>query len=171
MTDMTHHIIVMIVPLVISNSIHMVVVKRNLFPSTSQPLWNWGFGKNKTWRGLVFVPVANAIVLMLISLLSPIEISAPAFLGFILGLAYMFAELPNSFVKRRLGLAPGENHGRYRVAFSILDKLDSATGVIVVYTLTGHATWQEALWLLLFAFAAHVMVSALLVTLKIKSSF
>jgi len=171
MSELVRHSAVVILPLIVSNSIHMVVVKRNLFPLAASPLWSRGFGKNKTWRGLLFVPVSNALVLTLIAPLIPSGVEMPAILGFALGLAYMVFELPNSFVKRRLGLAPGENQGKYKVAFSIVDKMDSAVGVVLAYLLLGHATWQIALWLLLIASMAHVGVSALLVTLKIKSAF
>src|SRR5688572_17527768 len=101
MSDLTAHIVIVIVPLALSNSIHMVLVKKDIFPVTSIPIWSWGFGKNKTWRGLLFVPFANGVVLMLISFMVPLSIEAPAILGFELGLAYMLFELPNSFLKRR----------------------------------------------------------------------
>jgi hypothetical protein len=171
MNELARHCLIVIVPLVISNSVHMVIVKRNLFPGTSTPLWSWGFGKNKTWRGLLFVPLANALTLTVMSLLMALDIETPSILGFVLGLAYMVFELPNSFVKRRLGIAPGDGHGKYRIAFSIVDKMDSAVGVVLIYALFGHATWQAALFLLFIAVMAHAIVSALLVTLKIKSSF
>lgn len=171
MDELVRHIIVVIVPLVVANSLHMVVVKRNLMGFTNESIWIWGFGRNKTWRGFLFVPTVNALIVAAIGLIVPTGAETPALLGFILGLAYMISELPNSFLKRRLGLPPGETHGRFGLAFSIIDKTDSAIGVVLAYVLLGHATWQTGLWLLLIASLTHVAVSLLLVALRIKSAF
>jgi len=171
MAEINRHLLIVIVPLVLSNSLHMVIVKRNLLPAIHTPIWLWGFGRNKTWRGLIFVPVVNAIVLTLLSLSISPYLAMPAVIGFVLGLAYMIFELPNSFLKRRLGMAPGENTGKHRIAFSMLDKMDSAIGVVLMYLMLGYCTWQVALWLLLIASATHIVVSALLVMLRLKSTF
>lgn len=168
MSDFMKHIFVVIVPLVLANSIHMVVVKMNLLHSIHQPLWVWGFGRNKTWRGMLFVPLANAMILTLLAAITPLDISSPAIPGFILGLGYMLSELPNSFVKRRMGIASGEHRG---ILFSVIDKMDSAVGVVLVYTLMGYATWGTSLLLLLIASTTHIAVSVLLVMLRLKSSF
>jgi hypothetical protein len=171
MAEINRHLLIVVVPLVLSNSVHMIFVKHNLLPAINTPLWTWGFGRNKTWRGMLFVPVVNALVLTLLSLSVSPYLAMPALTGFILGLAYMIFELPNSFLKRRLGIAAGENAGKHRIAFSMLDKMDSAIGVVLTYLLLGYCTWQVALWLLLIASATHIVVSALLVMLRLKSTF
>jgi hypothetical protein len=171
MGEINRHLLIVIVPLVLSNSLHMVIVKRNLLPAINTPLWAWGFGRNKTWRGLLFVPVVNALVLTLLSPAITPNLPMPAVIGFVLGLAYMIFELPNSFMKRRLGIAAGESPGKHRIAFSMVDKMDSAIGVVLAYLLLGYCTWQAALWLLVIASATHVAVSALLVILRLKSTF
>jgi hypothetical protein len=53
--------------------------------------------------------------------------------GFLLGLFYALFELPNSFLKRRLGIVPGKTiKGFKKVFFIILDQADSIFGVALV---------------------------------------
>lgn len=58
----------------------------------------------------------------------------PALVGALLGIAAWTGELPNSFVKRRLGIAPGEQRR-------------SAGGVVI--SVIDQADWVPAAWLLL----------------------
>jgi hypothetical protein len=48
--------------------------------------------------------------------------------GAICGAAYVVAELPNSFVKRRLGIAPGASAHGARAAQYLIDQVDSVVG-------------------------------------------
>ena len=171
MKELLSHIVIVIVPLVISNSLHMVVVRKNMFAMANEAIWDWGFGKNKTWRGFLFVPITNAFIVTILVQTIPLNLESPMVVGFALGFAYMFAELPNSFLKRRVGILPGGNHGRFSLAFSVLDKTDSAIGVVLTYVLMGNASWQTGMWLLLIASFTHVFVSLLLVAMRIKSAF
>ncbi|WP_156101296.1 CDP-archaeol synthase [Flavobacterium gilvum] len=95
----------------------------------------------------------------------------PIFLGFILGLAYMAFELPNSFFKRKLGIKPGESALNKKYFFVMLDKIDSAFGVALVYYLLGCVNFSTAILLLFVNSLTHILMSLVLVSLKIKSSF
>ena len=53
--------------------------------------------------------------------------------GIIIGLAYVLAELPNSFVKRRLGAAPGELPEKNARIFMLADQLDSGILCLIAY--------------------------------------
>lgn len=54
-------------------------------------------------------------------------------LGLLVGTAAMLAELPNSFLKRRMGIAPGAQTGGIRgLAFHVLDQIDVVFGAWVV---------------------------------------
>ena len=81
------------------------------------------FGDNKTWKGLIGYIILNiftACLWGLICSVSKIEqynflyvnhgntITYNIVLGILLGLAYALCELPNSFIKRRLNIAPGK---------------------------------------------------------------
>ena len=71
------------------------------------------------WRGFMVLPVAsscafaglayvrNALPEWLTNGMWGLPVTSYAFLGFISGLAFMLAELPNSFLKRQLGIVPG----------------------------------------------------------------
>lgn len=64
----------------------------------------------------------------------PVAEANPALVGALLGIASWTGELPNSFVKRRLGIAPGEQRrSPLGVAISVLDQAD----------------WVPTAWLLL----------------------
>jgi CDP-2,3-bis-(O-geranylgeranyl)-sn-glycerol synthase len=101
-------------------------------------------GDNKTIRGfLVMVPATG----LAFGLLSSALIAFPsglsglwaltppeyALLGAWGALGFMAGELPNSFVKRQLGIAPGEAaQGRVSGAlFSVIDRIDSIVGLML----------------------------------------
>ena len=54
-------------------------------------------------------------------------------IGLLVGLAYVLFELPNSFIKRRLGIEPGKPaKGVKKVLFIFLDQADSMFGIVLV---------------------------------------
>jgi CDP-diglyceride synthetase len=74
------------------------------------------FGDHKTLRGfLIMLPASAVSFVVLASLvhnpaalgLWPLTLGGYARLGAIAGFGFMAGELPNSFVKRRLGIGPG----------------------------------------------------------------
>src|SRR5882757_8124019 len=99
MSDIPRHLLIVMVPLLLTNVLHMLVVKYNFFASLAIPIHDGTFGKNKTWRGFLFVPMANACMLGLVSSLAGLKIENVFLLGGILGIAYIASELPNSFIK------------------------------------------------------------------------
>ena len=130
------------IPVVIGGVLHMVVVSRNYFPGLAQPIWQRAFGANKTWRGFIVVPAltaAAALVLLplewLLAERSPFAGHSLLFAGAIAGLGYMLGELPNSLVKRRLGIGAGELPQQGKVITIAVDQLDSAVGVALAYLL------------------------------------
>jgi len=87
MLNLLNHIVVVLLPLVLTSSLHMVVVKRNFLAPFNIPLWNYGFGTNKTWRGVIFVPMVNACLVWIIAQIKPIDSLNPLALGYMLGIA------------------------------------------------------------------------------------
>ena len=57
----------------------------------------------------------------------------PVVLGVVLGLAYTLAELPNSYVKRRRGIAPGKLPEHNRLLHAFIDQADSAIACTLAY--------------------------------------
>jgi len=120
---------------------HMLVVKYNLFNSLKVPFSSRQFGQNKTWRGLLFVGLANGLFSLLLTYFLPWEIKNPFLLGMVLGIAYILFELPNSYLKRRIGIGPGEESKDNKLLHGLLDKLDSSFGVSLVYFLLGYGSF------------------------------
>lgn len=99
------------------------------------------FGDNKTARGfVVMVPAAGAAFFLLSLLvrhhatgLWPLTPGQYAALGAAAGAGFMLGELPNSFVKRQLGIAPGAPaSGSLAAALGFaVDRLDSAIGMLL----------------------------------------
>ena len=97
------------------------------------------FGDNKTWKGfLVMVPAVGVAFLgmaMIFNSPRPWPLSLPTYLalGCWSGLGYMLGELPNSFVKRQLGIEPGQppHHPIARAICFFIDQADSVVGALV----------------------------------------
>ncbi len=184
-----------LIPLIVSNVLHMVLVKKNGLTSLCIPLNSTLFGPNKTLRGFLFVPFVNGILYLvvnwpggwLLSGLSPeyylqqeINIGdinflnlllMQALIGAVYGLFYMLFELPNSWIKRRMGIASGESSTRFRWFFTLLDKTDSAIGVSLFFGFLNDFNIEMMLQFFLCASSLHFGISGLLVLSKIKKSF
>ena len=130
-------------------------------------------GDNKKLRGLMAMPLAAAVTFSILGGLQGwlpawleagtwnLSLSQYAALGFVCGLAFMLAELPNSFLKRQLGVPPGEapRHGILKPVTLTIDRLDSVVGVLLVVSLllpVEPATW---LWVFLLGPATHAAFS------------
>lgn len=190
-----------LLPLVITNIAHMVLVKRNGWSGLSIPIHVGAFGANKTWRGVVFVSFVNALCFGLINfpggvLLSHLNDTATdatlyndailrdlstwhgwedilfkCFIGWVYGMAYVLFELPNSWLKRRMGIAPGATATRGAFWFTLLDKTDSALGVSLVFCVLRDFSWSDALLFFITASALHFLFSWILYLRKIKKAF
>jgi CDP-archaeol synthase len=102
------------------------------------PIERKWFGENKTYRGVICVALGTAVGFVVIhprflSLWGGHRATELALLGLLVGTAAMLAELPNSFLKRRMGIAPGAQTGGIRgLAFHVLDQIDVVFGAWVV---------------------------------------
>ncbi len=141
------------------------------------------FGDNKRLRGLLVMPVAAAISFAGFGALRAelpqwlargmwdIPAGHYALLGLASGLVFMLAELPNSFIKRQLGVAPGGSPagGWGRVLCPLLDRFDSVLGVLIVLSLLVPTPVMTWLWVLLIGPGVHALFSALLHRLGVKA--
>lgn len=140
------------------------------------------FGDNKRLRGLVVMPAAAAASFWLVWTLREM---LPAWLarglwdlrpgqyvllGFAAGLAFMLAELPNSFLKRRLGVPPGQmpHAGWARLACPLLDRVDSVLGTLIVVSLLVPVSGMTWVWVLLIGPGLHAIFSSVLFRLRVK---
>lgn len=129
------------------------------FQALNVPIQTAWFGANKKWRGLISLPIAMLISVYLLSLLERLipalsrqEISFSNFnlieFGLLVGFIFNLAELPNSFIKRRLDIPPGDENNQL---FYFIDHMDSTYGVLI-------------LWYFYFHFPLHFIVTGLIVT-------
>jgi CDP-2,3-bis-(O-geranylgeranyl)-sn-glycerol synthase len=140
------------------------------------------FGDNKTWRGfVVMVPGVGAAFALLGGLSGPFgdglagglwPLSGRAYflLGCWVGLAFMAAELPNSFLKRQLDIAPGGTaaHPLGRAVGFCVDRLDSLLGGLLALALV--VPVPRFIWVatLLLGSVVHWLFSVLLLSLGVK---
>lgn len=108
------------------------------------------FGAHKTLRGfIVMVPAASAAFALLGSFAAPtfdvwhLGPAMYAALGALAGFGFMAGELPNSFVKRQLDIAPGAvRPGSFAAAIQFAaDRLDSGIGMLLVVSLLLPTSW------------------------------
>lgn len=137
------------------------------------------FGANKTYRGIAAVAAGSAAGYALQSFwpsLQPPPLRALAtpvvtVFGFAVGAAAMIAELPNSFLKRQLGIeagAPGRGWGA--PLLYVLDQVDFLLGAWPVACLYVRPTNGRVLWSLVFAVTAHQTISLLGALLGMRAS-
>lgn len=145
------------------------------------------FGDNKSWIGAA-VLICLAIILTvfwgLVNSLNP-AVQAHNWLysvhsntftynmvaGALLGLAYIVAELPNSFMKRRLRIAPGAVlSGMRGIPNIIIDHTDSVIGAAIVLWYLCRLTFVEFMVIIVVGGATHLIVNILLVRVGVKKN-
>ncbi|MCL2089644.1 MAG: CDP-archaeol synthase [Micrococcales bacterium] len=106
-------------------------------------------GDNKTWKGLAGMVVLGMVCTVVwgwvcdaLPRLEPLTyfyrshdntLAYNVVVGLAIGAAYALFELPNSFLKRRRGVAPGRGPGSgWGAGFVVLDQIDSVVGMVLV---------------------------------------
>jgi hypothetical protein len=117
-------------PVLGAPALHGPVLALDLLPALKRPLDGGAsfrrrrlLGDNKTVRGAVVMSSGTLLAAFGLSRFAWYRARVPDPLrsGAIVAFAVVAGELPNSFVKRRLGVAPG---ARRSVAWSLLDQAD-----------------------------------------------
>lgn len=102
------------------------------------------FGKNKTIRGLCAGVVTGGLVAVLLDVFDVFLLDTSVFwIGCLLGFGALAGDVAESFLKRRLGLAPGQ-------ALPVLDGIDYVVGALLIL-LPWYTPSMEAAVLLLLA--------------------
>jgi hypothetical protein len=130
------------------------------------------FGQNKTWRGPVAVAFGAAIVLEVQKRILhewPIIVEFEFLdytkvcgwqLGAMIGAASEFSELPNSFVKRQLDIAPGgTSSGWWATIFYLWDQLDVLLGVWLVLAAVTSVALDRVLWSIVLVLIIHPLTT------------
>jgi CDP-diglyceride synthetase len=168
-------------PVLIAGLVHVAVITLDLAPQLARPIdagrrWRGRplLGRNKTWRGFVVMPAVTAITIAAQQALAgrsrhlaavvPLRRGAPPdwIVGAICGAAYVVAEVPNSFLKRRLGIAPGSSAPRARAAQYVVDQLDSVVGCAIAIRMLYRIENVDAAASALLGAGCHVAVERLM---------
>jgi hypothetical protein len=176
-------------PITLAGLTHVLVIDRAVLARLSAIRLDGGlelrgrplFGANKTLRGAIVMISACVIWTAIVDLLQrgleldeslrfvPREQLGSLALGYLLGLAYIVGELPNSFIKRQLDIGPGAAaKGRARAVFWLLDQLDSTAAILAILSVFRTPSFAFVLTLVSLTLALHPAVAAIMVALGLK---
>jgi CDP-diglyceride synthetase len=184
-------IYITLIPVIIAGILNMLFVKTSLYKKYKSPIDKGKilrdgkrlFGENKTWigfAGMMLMSIISQVIWGLLNNIYPYlnsnnyfyinnnnTILFNIYIGALLGFAYVLFELPNSFIKRRLGIDPGKT--KNALSF-IVDQIDSLFGVILVLALFYKITISEYFIYVFIGGATHIVINLLLYGLKIKKN-
>ena len=143
------------------------------------------FGDNKTWKGFVGMPIGCLIsygclgvfceqseVIRNLTIINyqNLGIFQNGWLfGAFMGFGYILAELPNSFIKRRIDIAPGTNkEGLVGKAFLVIDQIDSSFGCAVAFLFVIPMTFLDIITLTVVGGFLHYVFVVLLYFVGLK---
>ena len=166
-------------PVVIAALVHVIVLKFRWLEPLRIPLdggasWRGRrlFGDNKTVRGAVVMIGVSAIVAVLqgafrIPRLEYFDYQDANLLalGLLLGIGFVVGELPNSFIKRQLGVAPGAHAG---VWHTLADQLDSVIGALLTLSFLWIPPLRVWIVALVMGTGLHMAVNGVFVLLGVK---
>jgi CDP-archaeol synthase len=155
----------LVAPLFVGFALHGLCIRLGMSRGLAVPIERNWLGENKTYRGVVCVALGTAAGFVVInprplSLGGGHPVAKLAFLGLVVGAAAMLAELPNSFLKRRMGIAPGARaRGIRGVAFHVLDQVDVVFGAWAVLAWVARPTGGRLGGSLATVYVGHQVVS------------
>jgi len=174
-------------PVILAGAVHILVIGQDLLPRLARLPLDGGatfrgrrlLGDHKTVRGAAVMAVATTAFTGAQAALAARwpAVQALAFApeahwlpwGLLLGLGYVGGELPNSFLKRQLGVAPGEcPPGRLAPLFWLADQLDSLLGVLCFMAVVWVPPLAVAALLTLLTLALHPAMALVMVSLGLK---
>jgi hypothetical protein len=137
------------------------------------------FGENKTRRGFVVMVPAAAISFALLAMLAGdpaalglwrLSVPGYALAGAVAGFGFMAGELPNSFVKRQLDIAPGDaTRGLLASACQFaVDRVDSGLGMLLALSFVVAVPWRTAALVLIVGPFIHWTFSLVMFRLGLK---
>lgn len=176
MIDYIKNSFILLLPLIFSGIVHMIFVKKDYCAFLKIPFSIKLFGANKTIRGLVVMVLFTIVGVHLTDILLrsvwQIDFYKEAnlsILGGLLGLFYILFELPNSFMKRRLGISPGKQATHNAFWFSLYDQMDSGAGLALVYYFYLNIDIGLNLFMIFLGTFVHLFFNVLLYSLRLRS--
>ena len=170
-------------PVIFAALLHGIVMKFELMPWLKKPM-DMGatlrgkplFGPNKTWRGLIISTIGTVVFSYFIRALylssqtfkgiSIVDFDQvdPLYFGLALGIGMILGELPNSFIKRQMGIGAGkQGSGFSGMLFGIFDQIDLLLGIwfllLFVPGFSVAKNWDILLFSIIFALAFHFIIA------------
>jgi CDP-2,3-bis-(O-geranylgeranyl)-sn-glycerol synthase len=109
-------------------------------------------GDHKTWRGILFGLLAAAAIAALQNYLIGSNRLHPIVFGTLIGGGALAGDLIKSFIKRRLGIPPGES-------FLIADQIDWVLGALIVSSFLYRWSFLSILIILVFWGILHILTN------------
>ncbi|MDR2938692.1 MAG: CDP-archaeol synthase [Clostridiales bacterium] len=181
-------------PIIFAGILNMAWCKSSFAGPINKPIDNYLtlkdkarlFGDNKTWKGFLGIIILAIICSVLWGFICRTgyllehnyfyasyknTILYNTLTGFLLGLAYGISELPNSFMKRRLGISPGKPaKGLKSVFFVFMDQADSLFGCVLVICLFYEMSFIFYTAYVLLGACTHLVINTLLYFLKLRKN-
>lgn len=149
------------IPALIANGIPVVVAKTPLIHSWNKPISESIFGKNKTWRGLLFG--TSIAILVSVLFISEFDTTTKKIVwGGLLGTGALGGDLIESFIKRKMGLAPGK-------ALPFFDGVDYMVGAILLGLFLHIPDWKSVIFLLLIGPLLSLLANVIAYFLGLKN--
>lgn len=179
---------------IIAGILNMVWCKLNILKKIAKPIdgnkkfidGKRIFGDNKTWKGLIGYIILNILTACLWGIVCKYcKIENYNFLyrnhsntfvynimlGGLLGLAYSLFELPNSFIKRRVGIVPGKTStGFKKYFFVILDQADSVIGCVLAVCIFYKMSICMVLGYITLGTITHILINMMLYFMKLRKN-
>ena len=154
----------------------MLVIKLKLFSFLAIPIDARRLGENKTWRGVFVIPLGTFLGVWMTSFLAPhwkselfASFNEQMVVGFLLGVAYVIGEFPNSYIKRLIGVSSGEMSEKYKFFQVLIDQSDSVFFCALTYFFYySEVSFLDAILLILFGTVIHLLINFSLYMLKLK---
>lgn len=181
-----------LMPVILAGICNMIFTKTHFYKRNKYPmdfgktLWDGKriLGDHKTFIGFISMVMFGAIMQCLWGSICQMSnlanynelyryqentLSFNLWVGACLGFAYMICELPNSFIKRRIGIQPGRtNRGSIGRVFFVMDQVDSIIGVVLVLSCFTSITLLDFSLYIILGAGTHIVVNSMLYALKIR---
>ena len=161
---------------------NMIFCRSKILKSLQKPIDGGKniFGDNKTYKGFLGYIIFNIIYQVIFGMIIPVNILYVymenniinnIIIGFSFGFAYAICELPNSYIKRKVGIEPGKRTtGIKKYIFFIFDQIDSIIGLTIVVTIVSKLNAILIFEYIVLGALIHIIINVILYQLKLRKN-